>query len=114
MTYGHAERTLAAIGLLEAETRDLLSSLGRLSPEQAHWLHDTAESGSCALQSADVVRGFWDSYSQCPAVRANQEGEMSVGISARTVIRRGEFGVDATGVHHRGRSQVAPQLRVTR
>jgi hypothetical protein len=40
MTYGHAERTLAAICLLEAETSELLSNLGQLSPEQTQWLSD--------------------------------------------------------------------------
>jgi hypothetical protein len=37
MAYGHAERTLAAIRLLEAETRELLSSQDRLDPEAAHY-----------------------------------------------------------------------------
>jgi hypothetical protein len=57
MTYGHAERTLAAICVLEAETRELLSSLGQLSPEQAQWLHDTAESGSCAPRLRAIPPG---------------------------------------------------------
>ncbi len=51
MTYGHAERTLAAICLIEAETRDLLLGLGQLSPEQAQWLHDTAELGTAELDT---------------------------------------------------------------
>jgi hypothetical protein len=34
MSYGHAERTLAAIRLFEAETRALLSSQVQLDPEQ--------------------------------------------------------------------------------
>jgi hypothetical protein len=55
MTYGHAERTLAAIRLLEAETRTLLASLDRLSPEQAQWLDDGDESASYLDQSADVA-----------------------------------------------------------
>jgi len=42
MTYGHAERTLAAIRLLEAETRILLDDLDELSPEQAQWLDDVS------------------------------------------------------------------------
>jgi hypothetical protein len=37
MAYGHAERTLAAIRLLEAETRDLLDGLPQLDPEQSQW-----------------------------------------------------------------------------
>jgi hypothetical protein len=53
MPYGHAERTLAAICLLEAETRNLLSSLGELTPEQAQWLNETADSWD--LRSADAA-----------------------------------------------------------
>ena len=37
MAYGHAERTLAAIRLLEAETRQLLDGLSQLHPEQSPW-----------------------------------------------------------------------------
>ncbi len=48
MSYGHAERTLAAIRLLEAETKDLLSSRDHLDPEQEQWLRETAESASGA------------------------------------------------------------------
>jgi hypothetical protein len=40
MAYGHAERTLAAIRLLEAETRELLGDPARLSPEQSQWLRE--------------------------------------------------------------------------
>jgi hypothetical protein len=42
MAYGHAERTLAAIRLLEAETRELLSGLAELDSEQARWLEEMA------------------------------------------------------------------------
>jgi hypothetical protein len=42
MSYGHAERTLATIRLLEAETRTLLSGQDQLDPEQEEWLRDTA------------------------------------------------------------------------
>jgi len=37
MAYGHAERTLAAIRLLEAETRELLDGLPQLDHEQSQW-----------------------------------------------------------------------------
>jgi hypothetical protein len=50
MAYGHAERTLAAIRLLEAETRELLSSQDQLDPEHAQWLRDAAESASVRLR----------------------------------------------------------------
>lgn len=43
MAYGHAERTLAAIRLLEAETRELLSRQDQLDPEEAQWLRDVGQ-----------------------------------------------------------------------
>jgi hypothetical protein len=46
MAYGHAERTLAAIQLLEAETRDLLNSQDQLDAEQTQWLRDATRSAS--------------------------------------------------------------------
>lgn len=42
MAYGHAERTLAAIRLLEAQTAELLYSLPRLDPEQSSWLTESS------------------------------------------------------------------------
>ncbi len=42
MAYGHAERALATIRQLEAETRALLLGLDHLDPEQEQWLADTA------------------------------------------------------------------------
>jgi len=38
MGYGHAERNLALIRQLEAETRQLLNTLDQLDPEQSAWL----------------------------------------------------------------------------
>jgi hypothetical protein len=40
MAYGHAERNLALVRQLEAETRQLLESLDRLDPEQSAWLQE--------------------------------------------------------------------------
>ncbi len=51
MAYGHAERTLAAIRLLEAETRELLNGLEHLDPEHVQWLQDAVESASLRLQA---------------------------------------------------------------
>ena len=42
MGYGHAERNLALIRQLEAETRDLLETLDQLDPEQSAWLQEVA------------------------------------------------------------------------
>jgi hypothetical protein len=49
MSYGHAERTLATIRLLEAETRELLNGQQQLDPEQEQWLRDAAESAAQRL-----------------------------------------------------------------
>jgi hypothetical protein len=40
MGYGHAERNLALIGRLEAETRELLGTLDQPDPEQSAWLQE--------------------------------------------------------------------------
>jgi hypothetical protein len=40
MGYGHAERNLALIRQLEAETRELLDTLDQLDPEQSAWLQE--------------------------------------------------------------------------
>jgi hypothetical protein len=55
MAYGHAERTLATIRLLEAETTDLLSRQEHLDPEQADWLREAAEAASRRLRCASVA-----------------------------------------------------------
>jgi hypothetical protein len=41
MAYGHAERTLACIRQLEAETTQLLRSVPQLDQEQSAWLGET-------------------------------------------------------------------------
>jgi len=52
MAYGHAERTLAAIRLLEAETRELLDDLSVLDPEQSQWLREVTAARSQHRQPA--------------------------------------------------------------
>jgi hypothetical protein len=47
MAYGHAERNLALICQLEAETRQLLESLDQPDPEQSAWLRESAADGRC-------------------------------------------------------------------
>jgi hypothetical protein len=42
MAYGHAERTLATIQRLEAETAQLLGSQDHLDAEQEQWLREAA------------------------------------------------------------------------
>ena len=45
MAYGHAERNLALIRQLEAETRQLLAGLPQLDQEQSAWLNEADRSG---------------------------------------------------------------------
>jgi hypothetical protein len=40
MAYGHAERNLALLRQLEAETRQLLERLDQPDPEQSAWLQE--------------------------------------------------------------------------
>jgi hypothetical protein len=56
MAYGHAERTLATIRQLEAETRELLARQEHLDPEQAEWLHEAADSASRRQCSGNAAR----------------------------------------------------------
>jgi len=56
MAYGHAERTLATIRLLEAETRELLSRQEHLDQEQAEWLREAAESACRCLRHGSAAR----------------------------------------------------------
>lgn len=49
MAYGHAERCLAAIRQLEAETRQLLAGVGQLDQEQAAWLEEADRQGGRAF-----------------------------------------------------------------
>jgi hypothetical protein len=55
MAYSHAERTLATIRLLEAETRELLSRQEHLDPVHAEWLSRAAESASQRLRSGGTA-----------------------------------------------------------
>jgi hypothetical protein len=45
MAYGHAERNLALLRQLEAETRQLLASLDQPDPEQPAWLQEVTGRG---------------------------------------------------------------------
>ena len=45
MTYGHAERNLALLRQLEAETRQLLQTLDQPDPEQSAWLQEATGNG---------------------------------------------------------------------
>ena len=45
MAYGHAERNLALLRQLEAETHQLLESLNQPDPEQSAWLQEVTSRG---------------------------------------------------------------------
>ena len=51
MAYGHAERNLALIRQLEAETEDLLGTLKELDPEQSAWWQDHHSPGQDTVSS---------------------------------------------------------------
>ena len=51
MAYGHAERTLAAIRLLETQTAELLYSLPRLDAEQSNWLKESIQARPRAVHA---------------------------------------------------------------
>ena len=61
MAYGHAERNLALVRQLEAQTRQLLESLDWLDPEQAAWLQEVTRPASTCTTSTgwthDLDRG---------------------------------------------------------
>ena len=45
MAYGHAERNLALLRQLEAETQQLLENLNQPDPEQSAWLKEVTSRG---------------------------------------------------------------------
>ena len=55
MAYGHAERTLATIQRLEAETAQLLDTQDHLDPEQEQWLRETARPATRHIRSSGAV-----------------------------------------------------------
>lgn len=50
MSYGHAERNLATLRQLEAETRELMASLDLLNPERSAWLQEVTSSRDDSLK----------------------------------------------------------------
>jgi hypothetical protein len=58
MAYGHAERNLALVRQLEAQTRQLLESLDRLDPEQSAWLQEVTRSNPPGARDAPGHRGL--------------------------------------------------------
>jgi hypothetical protein len=55
MPYSHAERTLATIQRLEAETAELLGRQGQLDAEEEQWLRETAGQPSWNIRASDAV-----------------------------------------------------------
>lgn len=56
MAYGHAERTLATIQRLEAETVQLLDTQDHLDAEQEQWLRETAHPGTRHIRASGAAR----------------------------------------------------------
>ena len=54
MSYGHAERNLAMLRQLEAETRELLASLDQLDAERSAWLQEVSGSGDDPLKQVSL------------------------------------------------------------
>jgi hypothetical protein len=54
MGYGHAERNLALIGRLEAETRELIGTLDQPDPEQSAWLQEVYQPGKACCSPAQA------------------------------------------------------------
>lgn len=50
MGYGHAERNLALIRRIEAETRELLGTLDQPDPEQSAWLQEVTSAERQAVR----------------------------------------------------------------
>jgi hypothetical protein len=59
MAYGHAERNLALIRQLEAETRQLCGSLPQLDQEQSAWLEELDREQSAWLEELDQEQSAW-------------------------------------------------------
>ena len=57
MTYGHAERNLALIRQVEAETRQLLERLDQPDAEQSAWLREITASGDGARKHVRRLGG---------------------------------------------------------
>ena len=77
MSYGHAERALAAVRRLEAETRELLGGLEHLDPEQAQWLDEVGRASvpavpqrSCPSPGPAVSAVMWGTPRQVAAQAA--------------------------------------------
>ena len=58
MAYGHAERVVAAIRQLEAETAELLNGLDQLDAEQAQWLEDVSQPNAARERPTATKAGF--------------------------------------------------------
>lgn len=55
MAYDHAERILAAIQRLEADTVELLGSQDQLDAEQERWLRETARPATRHIRASGAV-----------------------------------------------------------
>jgi hypothetical protein len=109
MGYGHAERNLALIRQLEAETRDLLETLDQLDPEQSAWLQEVtsprkAGASSALARNSNGVSGHLKGEVAAAQVLTTRPPPASVpplragGRSGRCRIDLGQAPVESSGV----------------
>jgi hypothetical protein len=92
MAYGHAERNLALIRKLEAETRELLGSLDQLNPEQSAWLQDGCQVARQEIEQGPCSHEVWPRLSPgslgSRLDRLLEQFELLFAWSARLKIRK--------------------------
>jgi hypothetical protein len=118
MAYGHAERNLALIRQLEAETRQLLESLDQPDSEQSAWLREgglSGGSGTAAHPADHLVGGNAVPVGELPdLLPRNRIGVRAVYQGIQQLVARLPHRHSRDG---RGRAQTAgrrPVLRTRR
>jgi hypothetical protein len=86
MAYGHAERNLAFLRQLEAETRQLLQSLDQPDPEQSAWLQEA--SGKEMADEAGIARrpGELPRSGATPALLVHEREEKPSAVQQNQVL----------------------------
>lgn len=108
MAYGHAERNLAQIRQLEAETVQLLGSGAEPDPEQSAWLRDVASQGKPTVTSAAYAEA---SVSRATSVSVSRGDSAASSAGSCSRVRALASGGDnrrlsgEPGQGHRGRTR---------
>ena len=90
MAYGHAERNLALIRQLEAETRQLLESLDQPDSEHSAWLREgglSGGSGTAAHPADRLVGGNAVPVGELPRPAPEKPGRRSRCSPRDTTVR---------------------------